>query len=344
MEEKYEVRLNLSTFVHRFGNITADGVEDRLSSLLLSNEARISVALDGPLNWQDFDDGVFDAIMSNKRIKRVVLLDSIEANCLSRLLHHSLAKMTNLEDLTILGCPLSTSEAEKIFEGIHCCRKFHLLAFLAMDYSNGVVKALERFIEESSSLLNLVLMWYGSMGGDRIQINQSEVRFRSICEAIGKSASLKRLEVVGAPVNEEATERAIDSLARAIVHCTPLLHIILVRDGSILFPMDRLWSALLGTSAAKNFDFGFCEAYTGVGAKRLVLMRTRETIPWKSLLSQDISLGLWPRILAKTNDCCTEASHSSLDAVFFLTKEKCDVLLQNVRRRRIRKRKRFQFT
>lgn len=55
-----------------------------------------------------------------------------------------------------------------------------------------------------------------------------------------------------------------------------------------------------------------------------------------------------PLILEKANNWTAEpmecwsvkARHSPLDAVYFLVKEKCDVLLQNVRRR-IRKRKRF---
>jgi hypothetical protein len=68
------------------------------------------------------------------------------------------------------------------------------------------------------------------------------------------------------------------------------------------------------------------------------------------LLPQDIPLRLWPLILEDANKWTTKAkrgwsvkeSHSPLDAVYFSVKEKCDVLLQNVhRRRRTRKRKRF---
>lgn len=61
---------------------------------------------------------------------------------------------------------------------------------------------------------------------------------------------------------------------------------------------------------------------------------------WKMLLPKNFPLALWPYFLAKTNTWNGYTSHTPLDALFFLTREQ----LQNVRRRKIRKRKRFQFS
>jgi len=90
-------------------------------------------------------------------------------------------------------------------------------------------------------------------------------------------------------------------------------------------------------------------------SRRVFIERTNSThlyfvLPWNRLLPQYIPLRLWPFILVDANKWTAKAkqgwsvkeSHSPLDAVYFLlVKEKCDVLLLNVRRRRIRKHKQF---
>lgn len=73
-------------------------------------------------------------------------------------------------------------------------------------------------------------------------------------------------------------------------------------------------------------------------------LEVKRNTPWKSLVPQDVPLSLWPRILVKANTWRSQTSHSHLDALFFLMREKNDVLLQNVRKRKIRKRKRFQIS
>ena len=65
---------------------------------------------------------------------------------------------------------------------------------------------------------------------------------------------------------------------------------------------------------------------------------------WKRLMAFDnVSFELWPSILEQANQWKRESSHSHLDILNYLIKEKSTVLLQNVKRRRIRKRRRFQF-
>jgi hypothetical protein len=103
---------------------------------------------------------------------------------------------------------------------------------------------------------------------------------------------------------------------------------------------ELLCSSLVRTEAALNFEVCF---HREEGAEQSKLFLNRDA-PWKSLLSDNIPLSLWPLILARTNVLTEEDSRRPLDIIHFLTKEKNDVLLQNVRRRRIRKRKRFQFT
>lgn len=91
----------------------------------------------------------------------------------------------------------------------------------------------------------------------------------------------------------------------------------------------------------KNFDLCFRVHYH---TERDRGWRVRRNPMWKMLLPKNFPLALWPYFLAKTNTWNGYTSHTPLDALFFLTREQCDVLLQNVRRRKIRKRKRFQFS
>lgn len=87
--------------------------------------------------------------------------------------------------------------------------------------------------------------------------------------------------------------------------------------------MDRVCQALSCTNAVKNFDLCFRKEGGGV-----MLQITRGTCPFKQVLSQNVPLGLWPRILAKANTWTLEDSHSPLDYVFLLAKEKNDVMFR----------------
>lgn len=64
---------------------------------------------------------------------------------------------------------------------------------------------------------------------------------------------------------------------------------------------------------------------------------------WKRYLAEmdAIPLKLLPHVLEKADNWKCDTSHSHLDVLYYLVKEKHTVLLQNVHRRRIRKRKRY---
>jgi hypothetical protein len=65
---------------------------------------------------------------------------------------------------------------------------------------------------------------------------------------------------------------------------------------------------------------------------------------WKRLLAtDDLPLSLWSLFLEKADTWKCDASHSHLDVLYFLLREKNTLLLQNVRRRRIRKRNDMAF-
>lgn len=152
--------------------------------------------------------------------------------------------------------------------------------------------------------------------------------------------------MVGSPVEESALERVAGSLVNAIVDCKALSELLTQRVGTDeTFPVDGIQQALLRTNAVRNFDMAFrriTEARHHGEAIRFELSRSNT---WKVLLADDnVPLNFWPAVLAKADAWKHQTSHSHLDALFYLVREKNDVLLQNVRKRRIRKRKRFQLS
>lgn len=92
----------------------------------------------------------------------------------------------------------------------------------------------------------------------------------------------------------------------------------------------------------KNFDLFFRRYYNDDYKGRWWTKLERST-PFNQVLPLGILLGLWPWTLARANKTTLFDSHSSLDFVFFLLKEKNDVFFQNIRLRLIRKRKQFHF-
>lgn len=97
--------------------------------------------------------------------------------------------------------------------------------------------------------------------------------------------------------------------------------------------MDQVCRALSGTDAVKKFELSFRRRTgtdLGEGGEDLVITRTT---PWKRLLAfDDLPLKVWSLIPFETRAWNGQTSHSSLDALFLLMREKSAVLLQNVKR------------
>jgi hypothetical protein len=164
----------------------------------------------------------------------------------------------------------------------------------------------------------------------------SQAALRTIWEGISESRSLKGFAVFIPPVTSDL-DVAAECIATAMAKSSSLEFCLFDIEHARTLAV-KVEHALMSMDPIKNFDLCF-RIREGERFRELILNRNA---PWKPLLSQTVPLALWPRILAKTNAWKDEASHSPLDALYFLLCEKNDVLLQNVRRRKIRKRKRFQ--
>lgn len=77
----------------------------------------------------------------------------------------------------------------------------------------------------------------------------------------------------------------------------------LLEHGSFL---AKIHDALLGTKAVQNFDLCISEGHNSVHE----VVRLDRNVPWKHLLSQNVRLALWPRVLARANAWTNKTSYS----------------------------------
>jgi len=252
------------------------------------------------------------------------------------LLSKAIHSLPNLEQVYI-GCAMTPPEAERIFSILRTSSSLeHLFVWLG-SVTDGIAEPLERYLRESR-LLAVSLSWSRYEDDNSEPVTIAEATVTSICNGIGASTSINSVLVSHAPPEDVSISSAATALARATADSRSLLRI----GFEGLVPSSHTFAnhfgnALMHTEPVKNFDLCYRQIEEW---EQYIEFELNRSAPWKPLLSQDVPLNYWPSILAKTNTWNEETSHRPLDALFFLLKEKNDVLLQNVRRRPIRKRKR----
>jgi hypothetical protein len=202
--------------------------------------------------------------------------------------------------------------------------------------TDGMAKPLAKYIGESSTLRTLELNWAPAVVETNDSSPMSQAGFSSICEGIGKSTYLHALVLSHTPDDDEEADMAARSVALALSKSKSL-------NGSGVTPvtprnrtfLEKVRSSLVLTPTVQNFDVCVRENED----ERSALLFLDRNVPWKPLLSKDIPLALWARILAKANTWNQYVSHTPLDALYFLIREKNDVLLHNVHCRKIQKRR-----
>ena len=300
-----------------------------------------------PLYRDEVDRKLVDVLLSHCDIKMIFIISGRSAESLPMFLDVALPKMQNVTEIFWELSRMSAAEATRVFSVIQKgipSGQLCLHLRLRNDSEEGTypVSAFCDFIRASTQLKRFYL-------GDEIEDGEglSEEMFDSLCQAVGECPSplFSVLALDYVVLKRQAPERAAKSLANAIFKNKHLSHLQLFRvnvsDGFFR-------QSLLRTPAVKNFDLSF-QAGPSITGNSLILDIFRSdsphpdaSIPWKQVLPLDLPLNVWPLVLEEANKW-NQTSHSSLDAVFLLLKEKSNVLLQNIHRRRIRKRKRFQF-
>ena len=273
---------------------------------------------------------VFDEIVAREKIQHLGLGHTVDATCIPPLF--SRIEKGTLATITLGGMPLSGSLATDISEKLLNLGVESLILFLREDYCPEVIHAFRHFFQESSvSSLPLVLC----RRDDWI----STEALQSICSGVLNS-SVTFLLLHGIKVRGDNVKQVYKILADIILDSSSSIEKIQVKTGDLgNISLPLLSRALRQHPFSQNLSITF---RTEGQDNALFFYRNPW---WKRLLAMDdLPPSLWPLLLEKADTWKREASHSNLDVLYYLLKEKNSELLQNVRRRRIRKRKRYGFS
>lgn len=299
-----EAYLKLSWFNNVLDRLRNDNVEVVVSSLL-QHRNYDCVALNAPLTTER-EMSAFRVLVASPTMRSILVLQKIEATVVEELLDIAIESMSNISG--IFFATDARIQSEETFSGSDV----------------EVAQVVAKYLRE------LPLTVFG------LDWSVSKAAFGLLCNAMGESPAVREIFLNGEATFERDT---IETAARALVTSTSITNVTLCSSPAFT---DGIRKILMGSQAARNLELCYQEeGEADTDRVKLTLCRGSQ---WRRVLSQTIPLSLWPHILAKANTWEQQTSHNSLDALFFLVREKSDVLLQNVHRRRIRKRKRFQFS
>jgi hypothetical protein len=321
-------------------NDNGSNVQEIVGAILGQHENLDTLCFDLPLEEEDeLGAKILSEVISSSKIKTLMILCKVEARCVPSLLRLAIPKFAEKKFIHLkLGhFPMSVDEAEEIF---HALRTITIPLHLVMRWHayDTALTSFARYLRNPGRRLRkLSIGWRCSVMED-----QSLELFSALCDAISDSPRLGSLVMCDVPLPDTLIEKATECLANAVACSTSVEYLLLDESGRV--SMDNVQRSLLQSNKIKNNDLFFKRTFRP-GRRRKGAFKLVRTSPFKSLLSQNVPLNYWPRILTRADTWNEVDSHSSHDFLFFLIREKNDVLLQNgVHSRHIRKRKFSEFS
>lgn len=335
----FEGRIYLSRLANIIRRVDPgnENVKDIVSFVLSKNENfwAIQVNENNP-----FEEKLLAEFVSRRQIQSFIASEPINAKCIPELLRRGVLSAAKSRKESIqfqfVAVRMSAAQAKAIFSVLRTAT-FEVDLLITWDlYDKEIKDCFSRYLQDSSDSLH-----YLSLGwAQKVEKANWQSHFCTTFDAISKSPKLKILRLYPMPLPITLTEEAAARIARCVASSSSIDSFILVEDHHAgEFTMDHVQRALLNTLSLKTFDLFFKRGIHQ--CREQPMLRLERSTPFKQVLSQNVPLAVWPLILSKANRTTNFESHSCLDFMYFLLKEKNDVLLQNVRRRRIRKRKRY---
>lgn len=279
---------------------------------------------------------VLDAFATETNIYTLAFCETLDASAVPDLLDRYIRKGGRARVAYFKHIQMNATQFEDIMLQVRNHGIPNWMTVCRKQYADdGVYDVFCGHIQESSSALSL------SLGGSPKEHPNEyipEDSFCALCSAIGDSPSIQTVVLCSLVFKDANIKRVTTILVDAIVKCPTITMLHHGENESCTFSADRVYNALCGTDAVNTSNLVIRRRKKATGD----VFRFRRQCWWKELLSRDdVSLELWPCILKDADDWTSEDSHSHLDILNFLVKEKSTILLQNVGRRRSRKRKRY---
>jgi len=335
-QAKDMLHITLAGMVYLYSNhpsIVTSNVEENIDSyfadtLVIERGLILNKFLVG-----DIPQRIFAALLARPQIDTLELSWFLQASETEEMLRRAIAIMPNLQNIDT-GISMSESETGRIISVLKTSTTLREVRFYFGNLGDRMVRTFLQFVRELPSLQAVALSWARSYNDAMELVVLTNDSVASIFNGISECPSLQGISVLHPPPEDNVAFVAT-CLARAIAASSSVKEIIFVNDPRGSAFADKVCNALMSTDKLRQFDLCFWRTTMVEQSIRLQLERNA---PWKPLLCQEVPLNYWPKILAKTNSWC-QTSHHPCDALFLLIKEKNDVLLQNVHRGRIRKRK-----
>lgn len=323
-------------------NSTDKEIQERVTASIPQRSDRgcFGFVLNDSLN-DDLDNRIYNDLVRRRQFERIAVFGEVYTSSIQNMLRKAVLSMPNLLSVQ-LSVSMEEEQATEVFSILSASAMLiHLAVFFAKTTAE-VASPFAKFLRENQVLKSIQLSW-GAIGlrvseaeSERVSIPEASM-FR-ICEAISQSKSLETVYVGRSPPSDD---RAVVAklLVEALTKSSSISKIKWKENNKFY---RCVCETFMDTLSVQNLDISLRRKKNGEGGRYTIMIFRNDQL--KALLSQNVPLNYWPRILEKTKDWNKIHSHKQADVLFFLLKEKNDVLLQNVRCRKIRKRKRFHFT
>jgi len=317
------------------------------------------LAMDGILVRSRLEDEVLRVIGSTGRFYRLYIPpqhDEAEMHEVVDMIKQTAFAMGDHLVQIEVNIELTVEATEEIFfQIIDRCSSLMSVSIYIRCISDQVAHVLSRFLQLTTSVSEVTLTWETSPLLDEPCEEPiiSQQALDSIFAGITRSTEVDTVHIAIAPTNEEKSLALARSMTAAVQKSNILVRFKVGEPYGRL--VQQIKNELFNTEASKSLELVFRET-SPTDLSPVFMMDFSTPVLWHSLLPEEVPLGLWPSILNLTNDWAPpghilegdslqdpeyqRTSHGPVDALYFLVKQKPDVLLQNVR---CRKRKRPSF-
>jgi hypothetical protein len=283
-----------------------ENVSNRVDEIFeFLQSSRFDVLLTEAPASEELERCISPAIFSSPHIKNLYLVPRIRVplqDLLSWIAGRgTLEHMTSLKAIAI-SVPIGMSALawDELFRLLTTSTSIQSLVIsIRNSFDDALMTALSSYLSENTSLLHLALGEHDTV--------LSEAASVSLFDAVAES-SLLRLILECSISSQANLEKVAEGMAQAIA-VSPL---------EVITVSAQTMKALSLTTPITNVDFAFS---TTANTKKCLKINRK----WKPLLSANIPLGLWPRILQKAH-ASPEASHGPEGILFFLLREKADFI------------------
>jgi len=291
------------------------------------------LVLDRPPANTHMEWSIVGEVVVSDRFSRLLITPSITAVQAEAFLRRAVPSMRRLQQVDI-AFEMNKQQALRILSVLELSTSLSTIVLFVAHTTDDVAEALSEHLRLCEWITTLGITWHQL--GEHHTVPPSRRALKAIFDGVTLNQHLTEIFVPSAPPRDDEAANVAQLIANTIVEASTHIRTIMVGRHNTSF-LSHLREALLRTQPSRNLSLAFWQTQFESREFYVSLPLTWHT-GWQRLLSSAIPLNLWPGILARSQTVprirnCT-CSRGSSDGIFYLLKEKPDVLLQCVRARK----------